>query len=106
MDRVADVTEALGAATWQRIGEEVPSYSFAEELGQAYRNDRVGVGSLMLHWQILRRAIHLALANQQIRTGQGGESTLREMTLMNYIIDRAIEASLVGFVIAGQSEAS
>lgn len=103
--RVSEVTQALGAATWQRIGEEVPSYAFAEDLGKAYRSEGAPVGSLLLHWQVLRRAIHLVLANQQMRTGQGGEIMLREMTLMNYIIDRAIEASVVGYVIAEQSVA-
>ena len=100
MGRVAEITKDIGAATWKRIGEEVPSYAFAEELGQLYREQKSTVGCLMLHWQVLRRAIHLVLANRQMRTGQGGETMLREMTLMNYIIDRAIEASVVGFVIA------
>ena len=102
-DHVVDVTQALGAATWQRIGEEVPNYAFAENLGQRYRRERIPVGSLLLHWQVLRRAIHLVLANQQMRSGYGGETVLREMTLMNYIMDRAIEASVVGYVIAEQS---
>ena len=43
------------------------------------------------------------LANQQMKSGYGGETVLREMTLMNYIMDRAIEASVVGYVIAEQS---
>ncbi len=104
MGRVAEVAQALGAATWKRIGDEVPSYAFAEELGRAYRSEGSPMGNLMLHWQILRRAVHLVLANQQMRTGQGGETMLREMTLMNYIIDRAIEASVVGYVIAQQAK--
>ena len=102
-DDVVEVTQALGAATWQRIGEEVPNYAFAENLGQRYRRERIPVGSLLLHWQVLRRAIHLVLANQQMKSGYGGETVLREMTLMNYIMDRAIEASVVGYVIAEQS---
>lgn len=104
MQQIAEITQALGAATWQRIGEEVPSYSFAEDLGQDYRREGATVGVLMLHWQILRRAIHLVLANCQMRTGHGGEMMLREMTMMNYIMDRAIEASVVGYVIAEQSQ--
>ncbi|UCC71226.1 MAG: hypothetical protein JSV86_12630 [Gemmatimonadota bacterium] len=94
----------LAAATWKRLGDEVPSYAFAEKLGRRYRQQGVPESALLLHWQILRRAIHLVLADRKMRTGQGGEDLLRQATLMNYTLDWAIEASLVAYVIAQPSE--
>lgn len=97
---VSRLVKDLGAATWQRIGDDVPSYAFAEDLGHRYREAEAPVGSLLLHWQIVRRAIHLVLAEHRIRTGRGGEDLLRQVTLMNYTIDWATEASLVGYVMS------
>ena len=61
------------------------------------------MGTVLLHWQILRRAIHLVLADRRIRTGHGDEDLLRQATLMNYIVDWSIEASLVGYVLSRRS---
>jgi hypothetical protein len=94
----------LGAATWKRIGDEVPSYAFAEKLGRRYREAGAPESALLLHWQMLRRAVHLVLADRHIRTGEGGPDVLRQTTLMDYTIDWAIEASLVAYVIASQAE--
>ena len=94
----------LGAATWKRIGDEVPSYAFAEKVGRRYREAGAPESALLLHWQIMRRAVHLVLADQKIRTGYGGEDLLRQSALMDYTIDWATEASLVAYVIASQSE--
>lgn len=102
---VAALAAQLGAATWRRMGDEVPSYAFAEKLGRRYREAALPESALLLHWQILRRAIHLVLADRRIRTGEGGQELLRQATLMNYTIDWAIEASLVAYVIARQMEA-
>ncbi|MEE9133335.1 MAG: hypothetical protein V3U13_07225 [Gemmatimonadota bacterium] len=99
---VSALSAHLAAATWKRIGEEVPSYAFAENVGRSYREAGKPIGSLLLHWQIFRRAIHLVLADQRIRTGQGGEEKLRQATLMNYTLDWATEASLVGYVISSR----
>ena len=99
-DGVAGLVKEIGAATWKRIGREVPSYAFAEALGKGYAESGASMAILMLHWQILRRATHLVLADQRIRTGHGDEDLLRQTTLMNYIIDWSIEASLVGYVLA------
>jgi hypothetical protein len=101
-DDVAALSAQLGAATWKRIGDEVPSYAFAEKVGRGYQEAGASPGSLLLHWQILRRAIHLVLADERLRTGQGKEDQLRHSTLMDYTLDWATEASLVGYVIAGQ----
>ncbi len=98
---IAALSAQLGAATWKRIGDEVPSYAFAEKIGRRYRDSGASVGSLLLHWQIFRRAVHLVLADEQLRTGQGKEDQLRHATLMNYTLDWAAEASLVGYVISG-----
>lgn len=103
-DDVSTMSEQLAAATWKRIGDEVPSYGFAEEIGRRYRDAGASVGSLLLHWQVFRRAIHLVLADQKIRTGEGDEDQLRQATLMNYTLDWATEASLVGFAIAAEQE--
>ncbi len=97
---VAGLAAQLAAATWKRMGDEVPSYAFAEKVGRRYRDASAPVGALLLHWQIFRRAVHLVLAEQQIRTGEGSEDQLRQATLMNYTLDWATEASLVGYVIA------
>ncbi len=102
---VSALSAHIAAATWKRIGEEVPSYAFAEMIGRRFREAGKPVGSLLLHWQIFRRAIHLVLADERIRTGQGGADKLRQATLMNYTLDWATEASLVGFVISGQADA-
>ncbi len=99
---VSALSAHIAAATWKRIGDEVPSYAFAERIGRRFRDVGKPVGSLLLHWQIFRRAIHLVLADERIRTGQGGEDKLRQATLMNYTLDWATEASLVGFVISSQ----
>lgn len=101
---VAALAASLGAATWKRIGDEVPSYAFAEKVGRRYREAGAPESALLLHWQMLRRAVHLVLAENQVRTGEGEPELLRQSTLMNYTIDWAIEASLVAFIIAGQSE--
>jgi hypothetical protein len=101
---IAALAASLGAATWKRIGDEVPSYAFAEKVGRRYREAGAPESALLLHWQMLRRAIHLVLAENQVRTGEGQPELLRQSTLMNYTIDWAIEASLVAFIIAGQSE--
>ncbi len=101
---VAALAASLGAATWKRIGDEVPSYAFAEKVGRRYREAGAQESGLLLHWQMLRRAVHLVLAENQVRTGEGEPELLRQSTLMNYTIDWAIEASLVAFIIAGQSE--
>ncbi|NIR45699.1 MAG: hypothetical protein GWN99_14965 [Gemmatimonadetes bacterium] len=101
---VAALAAQLGAATWKRIGDEVPSYAFAEKLGRRYREGGAPESALLLHWQMLRRAIHLVLADRHIRTGEGSADVLRQTTLMDYTIDWAIEASLVAYVIASQAE--
>ena len=101
---VSALSAHIAAATWKRIGDEVPSYAFAERIGRRFRDAGKPVGSLLLHWQIFRRAIHLVLADRRIRTGEGSQSLLRQSSLMNYTIDWAIEASLVAYVIASQSE--
>jgi len=101
---VSALAAQLGAATWKRIGEEVPSYAFAEKVGRRYRETGAPESALLLHWQIVRRAIHLVLADRRIRTGEGSQDLLRQSSLMNYTIDWAIEASLVAYVIASQSE--
>lgn len=95
----------FAAATWKRMGDEVPSYAFAEGIGRRYREAGATVGALLLHWQIFRRAVHLVLADMRLRTGEGSEDLLRQGTLMNYTLDWATEASLVGFVISGGAEA-
>lgn len=97
---VAKIVGEVGAATWKRIAREVPSYAYAEALGRSYSKSGASMGIVLLHWQILRRAIHLVLADQRIRTGQGDLDLLRQATLMNYILDWSIEASLVGFVLS------
>lgn len=97
---ISALAAQLAAATWKRMRDEVPSYAFAEKIGRRYREAGVPVGSLLLHWQIVRRAIHLVLAERRIRTGEGDQDLLRQSTLMNYTIDWAIEASLVTYVIA------
>ncbi len=102
---ISAVAAQLAAATWKRLSDEVPSYAFAEKIGRRYREAGTPVASLMLHWQILRRAVHLVLADRQIRTGEGSHDRLRQATLMNYTFDWAIEASLVAYVISGQGEA-
>ncbi|KPK62826.1 MAG: hypothetical protein AMS21_07090 [Gemmatimonas sp. SG8_38_2] len=101
---VSALSAYIAAATWKRIGDEVPSYAFAEKIGRRFRDAGKPVGALLLHWQIFRRAIHLVLADERIRTGQGGEDKLRQATLMNYTLDWATEASLVGFVISGHAD--
>ncbi len=101
---IAGLTAQLAAATWKRIGDEVPSYAFAEKLGRRYREQGVPESALLLHWQILRRAIHLVLADRRMRTGQGSEDLLRQATLMDYTLDWATEASLVAYVIARPDE--
>ena len=101
---VADLSRALAGATWKRVSEEVPSYRFAEDLGRRYRDTGASLTSLLLHWQILRRAIHLVLADHDVRTGEGALPILQEMTLMNYAIDWATEASLVGYVLPASVE--
>ncbi len=103
-DDVAALAANLGAATWKRLGDEVPSYAFAEKVGRRYREAGAPESALLLHWQMLRRAIHLVLAERQLRTGEGEPEMLRQSTLMSYTLDWAIEASLVAFIIAGQSE--
>lgn len=103
---IAQLTRDLAAATWKRISEEVPSYAFAEKVGQRYRDAGLSVGALLLHWQLLRRAVHLCLATRHYRTGQGSEEMLRESSLMNYTFDWSVEASLVGFVISTRGEAA
>jgi hypothetical protein len=102
---VADLVRSLATATWRRVGDEVPSYGFAEELGRRYRKAGDPVGSVLLHWQILRRAIHLELADRKLRTGEGDSDLMRQMTMMNYAMDWATEAALVGYVLAGGAEA-
>ncbi len=101
---ISALTAQLAAATWKRLGDEVPSYAFAEKLGRRYREQGVPESALLLHWQMLRRAIHLVLADRRIRTGEGDEDMLRQATLMNYTLDWAIEASLVAYVIAEPAE--
>ncbi len=100
---IAALAAQLAAATWKRIGDEVPSYAFAEKIGRRYRQAGAPVSALLLHWQIFRRSIHLTLADRQIRTGQGSEEVLRQGSLMNYTIDWATEASLVAYVISGET---
>ncbi len=102
---ISGLTAQLAAATWKRIGDEVPSYAFAEKIGRRYRQQRIPESALLLHWQILRRAIHLVLADRKMRTGQGTEDLLRQATLMDYTLDWATEASLVAYVIGTPSEA-
>lgn len=97
---VAPLVADLGAATWKRIGKEVPSYAFAEALGGQYRAAGAPVSALLLHWQILRRAIHLVLAEGRIRTGHGDESLLRQSSLLDYTLDWSTEASLVGYMFS------
>ncbi|MFQ6049318.1 MAG: hypothetical protein ACE5K7_08140 [Phycisphaerae bacterium] len=97
---IAALSKELAAATWQRVGDEVPTYAFAERVGRRYRDSGATVGALLLHWHIFRRAVHLVLADEHLKTGQGSEDQLRQGTLMNYALDWATEASLVGFVIA------
>ena len=101
---VAPLVAEIGAATWKRVGREVPSYAFAEALGHRYSESGASMAILLLHWQILRRAIHLVLADQRIRTGHGDQALLRQTTLMNYIIDWSTEASLVGYVLSRGAE--
>ena len=101
---VSSLSAHLAAATWKRIGDEVPSYAFAENVGRGYRDAGKPVGSLLLHWQVFRRAIHLVLADERIRTGEGDEDKLRQATLMNYTLDWATEASLVSYVIANPTD--
>jgi hypothetical protein len=101
---ISALTAQLAAATWKRLGDDVPSYAFAERLGRRYRQQGVPESALLLHWQILRRAIHLVLADRKMRTGQGTEDLLRQGTILNYTLDWAIEASLVAFVIAHRPE--
>ncbi len=100
---VSALAAQLAAATWKRIGDEVPSYAFAEKVGRHYREAQATVGALLLHWQVLRRAIHLTLADWDMRTGQGSEDRLRQSSFMNYTLDWAIEASLIAYVISGQA---
>ncbi len=99
-ENIAALAADLAAATWKRMSDEVPSYAFAEKLGRRYRESEASVGALLLHWQLFRRAVHLVLADQQIRTGEGDLDQLRQTTLMNYTLDWATEASLVGYVIS------
>ncbi len=101
-ENIAELAADLAAATWKRIGDEVPSYAFAEQLGRRYRDAGASAGALLLHWHLFRRAVHLVLADQQIRTGDGDLDQLRQTTLMNYTMDWATEASLVGYVISNQ----
>jgi hypothetical protein len=101
---VSALAAQLGAATWKRIGDEVPSYAFAEKLGRRFRDAGAPESALLLHWQIMRRAIHLVLADRSVRTGEGSQDILRQSSLMNYTIDWAVEASLVAYVIASQAE--
>lgn len=104
-DDVARLTADVAAATWKRLADEVPGYGFAEKLGQRYREAGLPVGALLLHWQLLRRAVHLTLAGKHFRTGHGSEDVLRQASLMNYTCDWAVEASLVGYVISPESGA-
>ena len=97
---ISALAAQLAAATWKRMADEVPSYAFAEKIGRRYRQAEAPVSALLLHWQIFRRSIHLALAERQIRTGLGNEDMLRQASLMNYTIDWAIEASLVAYIIS------
>ncbi len=101
---VSALAAQLGAATWKRIGDEVPSYAFAEKVGRRFRAAGAPESALLLHWQIVRRAIHLVLADRRVRTGEGSQDILRQSSLMNYTIDWAVEASLVAYVIASQAE--
>lgn len=102
---IARLTSDLAAATWKRVADEVPGYGFAERVGQRYREAGLPVGVLLLHWQLLRRAVHLTLAGRHFRTGHGSEDVLRQASLMNYTCDWAVEASLVGYVISSESNA-
>ena len=101
---VAGLTREVAAATWKRIADEVPGYGFAERVGQRYREAALPLGALLLHWQLLRRAIHLTLASTHSRTAQGSEDSLRQASIMNYILDWAVEAALVGYVIQPKGE--
>ncbi len=103
-DDVSSLAAQLAAATWKRVGEEVPSYAFAEKVGRRYREAGGSIGALLLHWQILRRSIHLTLADWDIRTGRGNEDRLRQASFMNYTVDWAIEASLVAYAISAGPE--
>lgn len=100
-DGTAEMTRGVATATWRRLNEDVPDYAFAERLGRRYREADHAMVSVLLHWQLLRRAIHLVLAERKYRSGEGDERVLRQMMLMNYTIDWGTEASLVGYVLAG-----
>ncbi len=99
-DDVAALSADLATATWKRLNDEVPSYAFAEAVGRRYREEGASAGSLLLHWQIFRRAVHLVLAEMRLRTGEGNDDQLRQGTLMNYTMDWAAEASLIGWAIS------
>lgn len=101
---IARLIKELAAATWKRIADEVPGYGFAERVGQRYRDAGLPLGALLLHWQLVRRAVHLTLAGTHFRTGQGSEDSLRQASIMNYILDWAVEASLVGYVIQSKGD--
>ena len=98
-DDVPELVRSLATATWKRISDEVPAYGFAEALGRRYREGGNTLGALLLHWQVLRRAIHLMLAEKKFRTGRGDTAGLRQMALMDYTLDWATEASIVGYVL-------
>lgn len=99
-DGVAELVRSLATATWKRINDEVPGYGFAEALGRRYRESRGSLGDVLLHWQVLRRALHLMLAEEKFRTGRGDPAALRQMALMDYTLDWATEASIVGYVLS------
>lgn len=99
VDATADLVRAIAGATWKRLNEAVPGYGFAEELGRSYRQEGTELGALLLHWHLLRRAIHLALADGRFRTGVGDADALRQLSIMNYVLDWSAEAAIVGFVL-------
>jgi hypothetical protein len=101
---IAALSADLATATWKRLNDEVPSYAFAEAIGRRYREAGASAGALLLHWQIFRRAVHLVLADMRLRTGEGSDEQIRQGTLMNYALDWAAEASLVGWVISAHAE--
>lgn len=96
---ISKLTQELAAATWKRVSDEVPSYGFAEKVGRRYSEAGLPVGALLIHWQILRRSVHLTLAEKHFRTGRGSEDVLRQSSIMDYTLDWAAEASLVGYVL-------
>lgn len=97
---VPDLARSLVMATWKRNADAVPDYSYAEGLGRRYRRAGAELGSLLLHWHLFRRAVHLCLAAHGYRTGHGDPETLRQMALMDYTIDWGVQASIVGWVLA------